>query len=240
MSTKPKAGTPEYDQAMIDAHDNSVQPESELENDALASLNDNPEEEQEQEQSDSVELPEGVSMDDLLAAWKAQQEKESSEAEEGSEEQEAETEEQSEETEEEPEGEDSELERRVRELEDQLTTEKIYAAAGGKESYEKLRESVEGQLNETQQELLNVALTEGTPEQAIAAVELMQKFASMQQQSDSNINEGSLITGGKPAASKYFNSQDEMIEAMKDPRYKRQDRIGEAYRNEVLERSKFL
>lgn len=233
-----KAGTPEYDQAMLDAHDNSVQPEDALADDALASLND-PEPEQEQEQSDSVELPEGVSMDDLLAAYKAQQENQNKSEEESSDEPES-TDEPEEAQEEPEEDEEDPLEARVRELEDQLTTEKIYAAAGGKESYEQLRETVESQLDETQQELLNVALTEGTPEQAIAAVKLMQKFASMQQQSDSQINEGSLITGGKPAAGKYFTSTDEMVEAMSDPRYQRQDRIGDAYRNEVLERSKYL
>lgn len=128
----------------------------------------------------------------------------------------------------------------MRDLEDQLTTEKIYAAAGGKDAYDQLRNAVEGQLDETQQALLNIALTEGSVEQAVAAVGLMQKFANMQQQSDTKINEGSLITGGKVSQGEYFTSTDEMVEAMSDPRYARTDAIGNKYRLEVQERCKYL
>lgn len=72
-----RIGTPEYDQAMIDAHDNSIQPddgEDALADEALSSLNEDvqiaeqlEDEAEQQEQSDSVELPEGVSMDRFIS-----------------------------------------------------------------------------------------------------------------------------------------------------------------------------
>lgn len=235
MSTKPQIGTPEYDKAMSDLVDNSVQPElDDMANSELESLSDNPSEQEPDNNESSVELPEGVSMDDLLAAWKAQNEQEESQVtkDESESEQDAEPEE-SEESDEESEL--SPLEERVKQLEEQLVTEKIYAAAGGKEQYEALREQAESLLDEQQVELLNVALVDGTPDQAIAAVRLMQKFTNMQQPSpDSKIEEGKFIQGGRTASTQYFSSQDELMEAMRDPRYSRQDSIGQAYREEVL------
>jgi hypothetical protein len=238
MGTKPQIGTPEYDQAMSDLVDNSVQPEvDELANTELNDLNG---QEPEESNESNVELPEGVSMDDLLAAWKAQNGQEESQVTDGNGEENAEEdttpetdEEEGEEESNEEEG--NELETRVKQLEEQLVTEKIYSAAGGKEQYESLREQAESQLDEQQVELLNMALVNGTPDQAVAAVRLMQKFTNMQQTSpDSKIEEGNMIQGGRTASTKYFSSQDEMMDAMRDPRYSRQDAVGHAYREEVL------
>jgi hypothetical protein len=238
-NTKPRAGTPEYDEAMLEAHDNSVQPdaEDELANAELESLN---EQDESQTTESEAELPEGVSMDDLLAAYKAQQEQSQtteSDKEESSEDAEEEGEEESEESNEDD-AEDNPLETRVKQLEEQLVTEKIYAAAGGKEQYEQLREQAEGLLDEAQVELMNTALMDGTPEQAVAAVKLMQRFTNTQNSSpDAKIQEGSLVNTGKTAGSNYFSSQDEMMDAMRDPRYSRNDSIGHKYRDEVMRRA---
>lgn len=240
-NTRPKAGTPEYDEAMLEAHDNSVQPDAdELADAELSTLND-----VESEGSESSpELPDGVSMDDLLAAWKAQQEQsQTTESDEEETDEEAGEPEGAEEEAEEAEDseEPNELESRVKQLEEQLVTEKIYAAAGGKEQYEQLREQAESLLDEQQVELMNTALVNGTAEQAVAAVKLMQKFTNMQQTSpDTKIQEGSLVNGGKTSSGKYFSSQDEMMDAMRDPRYSRNDSVGQAYRDEVLRKASRL
>lgn len=211
----PEIGTPEYDEYMIKVADA-----------AEGVTQEEPQEEQEAEQP---ELPEGVSMDDLLAAWKAQN-PEQEKPEEGQEES---AEEKPEETGEEPNELDS-LKQQVKELQEQQTIGKIYEAAGGEDAFNALKEHAEGNLDETQMGLLNMALVDGTPEQAVAAVNMLRLLFDANPQAPNQ--EGKLVSGRQAVSNSAYSTEADFHADLQNPLYNEMSPRGEAYRQKVMQK----
>lgn len=213
----PQLGTPEYDAAMIKKA-----------------------EEAEQEQEGTTdetqpELPEGVTIQDLLALHaKSQEEGQEDQQEEGGEE-EGEEEGEGEEAQEEVSESDARiaaLEAKLKEAEDREVTQKVYDTVGGKESYDALLSQAETQLTDAQAKLVNTALTEGTAEEAVAAAQMLQTFLGAGQ-----LQEGQMVQGGHTApATDRFHSEADLHAAISDPLYNQMTPAGEAYRQSVEQR----
>jgi hypothetical protein len=232
--------TPEQEQAhnekmiaAVDGANPNFVPEDNAEDDSKDTSNDEP--------KDTPELPEGVTLEMLLEAYgKAPEPKEEDKTHEGDTDADEDTDEKSDKDSDKEEV--NPLAERVKQLEDELVQNNIYAEAGGKEAYESLRTRAEGTLSEQQLNLMNTAITEGSNEQAVAAVQLMKTLFSQEQNAQPKKENAQELEGKTHSESNSFISEAEFHAAMSNPLYKSKTVAGTKHRAEVarkLSNSKF-
>lgn len=223
-NSNPQPGTPEYDLQMRNVAREAAGQEP-LTGD--------------QQTADDAKLPEGVSMDDLLAAWNAQQQSQNSESDDeegGDQNLSGNTDDQS--TDDGQSDPNNDLQNRVRDLENQIITEKVYTAAGGEEQFKALKERASTELSETENSMLSEVLEKGSAAEAVAAVQMLKRLLS------ADVETHGRFVGGQPApANTAFADRSELHAAQADPRYRMRGPQGDAFRREVeqkLSRSRFL
>lgn len=217
----PEIGTPEYDEYMIRQHDEN---ESRFSGDVP------------KDESNTPELPEGVSFDDLLALWK---EKNQSQSTGEQDQQQAATGEQDDKPEEannsddksEGESEVDKLRKQVEAMQEEQTLRKVFDEAGGEQAFNSLRTNAEQVLDETQLGLLNMALVEGTPEQAVAAVRMMKLLFSSNP--DAPNIEGQRLDSAPLSGGSGYATETDFHAALQNPLYREQSARGEVYREQV-------
>jgi hypothetical protein len=192
-------------------------------------------EEEENPDTSNKELPEGVSMEDLLAMYKTKQE-----ADEASKTHEQDTETGDEgDSKEGDEGDQADdtaptSEDRIKSLEDELVQTKIFNEAGSEEAYNALRKQAEETLSDAQLSLMNTAITEGSAEQATAAVQLMKTmFSSATNQDAPKELNAQHLEGTTTPSSNSFQDEGDFTAALENPLYKQMNQRGEKYRKEV-------
>lgn len=125
----------------------------------------------------------------------------------------------------------SDYENRIRELELQLHDKEIFDLVGGEEQYKEMQQWAENAMEEGEAETFNKVF-DSTDLQAkkVAAKALQAMYR------EANGFEGERVNGNTPSGLKPIQSDGELMEAMQDPRYRRKDSIGEAYRAEIDKR----
>lgn len=107
-------------------------------------------------------------------------------------------------------------------------------AAGGKEQWDQMAKWATTSLSVSERQLFNQTVSQGTAEQIKFAVAgLRARFES------SNGRDPALVGGDKGGAVVGFQSQQEMVAAMADPRYKNGDRAYHAEVQRKLDKSTF-
>lgn len=134
------------------------------------------------------------------------------------------------------------LEERIKQLEDELIQNNIYAEAGGKDAYESLRTQAEENFTEPQLALMNMAITEGTAEQAVAAIQFMKTIFSQQPNAEPIERNPQELEGKTQVSTSAYQSEGDFHAALTNPLYKNKSAEGEKYRAEInrkLKNSKF-
>jgi hypothetical protein len=223
----PKAGTPEYDEQVVAAHDASVDDET-----------TDVEEQDTAEEAEQPELPEGVSLADLIAMHKKQQEDAPDNQEEDADEPaDSDT---PEETTSEDDSEVESLRKRLKDIEDNQTMNDVYNSIGGEGNFNELKKAAEDSLSETELSMFNSALVGGSTEEAVAATKLLQRV--IQSNPDAPNFEGERLSGEPTIASSNTYATEEQLNAdMANPLYFSKGAAGEQFRQQVeskLSRSK--
>ena len=127
--------------------------------------------------------------------------------------------------------EETEEQRELRDLKIQLHDREIYDQVGGKEQYEQMKSWAAENMEAEEAEAFN-RVFESTDLSAkkVAAKALQAMYR------EANGVEGESVRGGSPSGLSPIKTDGELMEAMQDPRYRRKDSIGEAYRAEIDKR----
>ena len=130
-----------------------------------------------------------------------------------------------------PESDGSDADSRIRELELQLHDREIHDMVGGKGQYEEMQKWAENALEEGETETFNKVFDSSDLQAKKVATKALQAMYR-----EANGFEGTRVNGNTPAGLKPIQSDGDLMEAMQDPRYRRKDGIGEAYRAEIDKR----
>jgi hypothetical protein len=215
----PEIGTPEYDEYMVKVHRETHGVSDEAENEEKADKADSEE---------KTELPEGLTLEQLIEFYNTHKQADSEEA---TEETESEPE-----AEQEPENDELKaLREKIKEMEDEAVRQAILAEAGGEDSYKALQEFATENFNEVQLEMFNAAIVNGTKEQAVAAVSLLKQLASVHGVA---VSDKGFMSGkpNQPSGTIGFKSRAEFHAAISNPLYRDFTAKGDAYREEVQKR----
>lgn len=117
---------------------------------------------------------------------------------------------------------------RVRELELKLHDREIYDMVGGEDHYKEIQEWASNNMPEDEHETFNKVFDSSDLTAKRVAARALQAMYR-----EANGFEGERVNGESPSGVTPIRSDGELMEAMQDPRYRRKDSIGEAYRAEI-------
>ncbi|AHI30271.1 hypothetical protein [Marinobacter similis] len=128
-----------------------------------------------------------------------------------------------------------ERDERIKALELQIHDQELVRQVGGEEEYAKLRDWASKNIEADELDFYNDVLDSSDLAAKKLAVKAMQAIHR-----DASGFEGKQVTGSNAQTSTAFKSEGELHEAMADPRYYRNDSVGEAYRADIAQRAASL